>query len=209
MIIRESGRTPEPIIVEKIVQRKKPQLIIKEIHVNEPAPPPIKVVEEIVTDSNSDFDAKKVYKKLLQQSPHHRTHQSRPHRGDYYKDPFNLSNYSTYPDNYSKHRSKSKNTKYYNNHDIYNNRKSYHNSIIGGDPNYQPYYNYQTGENYLNDRYRTYNYQYQYQKPNYIPVPVYTQTYHPHQTLPGQGLLKFYYHYFNSVLRVFLCTLYN
>ncbi len=47
IIIREDTRTPSPIIVEKYITKKSPQIIIKEIHVNEPAPPPYKVVQNI------------------------------------------------------------------------------------------------------------------------------------------------------------------
>lgn len=46
IIIRQE-KTPSPIIVEKYVKKKSPQVIIKEIHVQEPAPPPIKVVEKM------------------------------------------------------------------------------------------------------------------------------------------------------------------
>jgi hypothetical protein len=46
IIIRQE-KTPSPIIVEKYVKKKSPQVIIKEIHVHEPAPPPIKVVEKM------------------------------------------------------------------------------------------------------------------------------------------------------------------
>lgn len=58
IIIRQE-KTPSPIIVEKYVKKKAPQVIIKEIHVQEPAPPPIKVVEkmdgtqEIFSEPNS------------------------------------------------------------------------------------------------------------------------------------------------------------
>jgi hypothetical protein len=46
IIIRQE-KTPSPIIVEKYIKKKSPQVIIKEIHVHEPAPPPIKVVEKL------------------------------------------------------------------------------------------------------------------------------------------------------------------
>lgn len=40
-------KTPSPIIVEQYVKKKAPQVIIKEIHVQEPAPPPIKVIQKM------------------------------------------------------------------------------------------------------------------------------------------------------------------
>jgi hypothetical protein len=53
-IIRQE-KTPSPIIVEQYVKKKAPQVIIKEIHVQEPAPPPIKVVSKL---PNSEFEKK-------------------------------------------------------------------------------------------------------------------------------------------------------
>lgn len=44
IIIRQE-KTPSPIIVEKYIKKKAPQVIIKEIHVHEPAPPPVKIVQ--------------------------------------------------------------------------------------------------------------------------------------------------------------------
>jgi hypothetical protein len=150
LIIRESGPTPEPIIVEKIVQRKKPQLIIKEIHVNEPAPPPIKVVEEIITGSSSSLDARNVYNKLLQTPSRHK-----PRRRQI--DPLKLANYTSFnnvhPDYYSHHRSKSR-KKYY---DYPDNRKLY-------DKPLNDYYN---AENYFNELRSPQ----QKQKKSYIPFP--------------------------------------
>lgn len=40
-------KTPSPIIVEKYVKKKAPQVIIKEIHVHEPAPPPVKIIQSM------------------------------------------------------------------------------------------------------------------------------------------------------------------
>ena len=53
IIIRQE-KTPSPIIVEKYVKKKSPQVIIKEIHVQEPAPPPIKVVEKMEGSQATD-----------------------------------------------------------------------------------------------------------------------------------------------------------
>ncbi|CAF0831466.1 unnamed protein product [Brachionus calyciflorus] len=44
IIIRQE-KTPSPIIVEKYIKKKAPQVIIKEIHVHEPAPPPVKIIQ--------------------------------------------------------------------------------------------------------------------------------------------------------------------
>ena len=46
-IMVRQEKTPSPIIVEKYIKKKKPQVIIKEIHVQEPAPPPIKLVQKL------------------------------------------------------------------------------------------------------------------------------------------------------------------
>jgi hypothetical protein len=40
-------RTPSPIIFEKYIKKKQPQVIIKEIYVTEAGPPPLKIVENI------------------------------------------------------------------------------------------------------------------------------------------------------------------
>ncbi len=39
-------KTPSPIVYERYIKKKAPQVIIKEIHVEEPAPPPIKYVQK-------------------------------------------------------------------------------------------------------------------------------------------------------------------
>lgn len=44
IIIRQE-KTPSPIIVEKYIKKRAPQVIIKEIHVHEPAPPPVKIIQ--------------------------------------------------------------------------------------------------------------------------------------------------------------------
>ena len=47
-----NDKTPSPIIVEKYVKKKAPQVIIKEIHVHEPAPPPVKIIQSM----NNQFE---------------------------------------------------------------------------------------------------------------------------------------------------------
>ena len=170
LIIRESGRTPDPIVVEKIVKKKKPQLIIKEIHVNEPAPPPIKVVEEVITDSNSDVDAKKVYKKLLEQSPH-RSHKSRTSRQSRRYTDYASYNNVYHPDYYLHHRSKSKNNYYdFINTDIYAKSKKVHQQ-----PSNYYYNSHYTSKPRSNLAYAN----------NYIPAPAYNH-YHYQQPPPQQ-----------------------
>ncbi len=44
-VFREE-KTPSPIVYERYIKKKAPQVIIKEIHVEEPAPPPIKYVQK-------------------------------------------------------------------------------------------------------------------------------------------------------------------
>ena len=46
VLVRQE-KTPSPIIFEKYIKKKAPQVIIKEIHVHEPAPPPIKIVQKL------------------------------------------------------------------------------------------------------------------------------------------------------------------
>ncbi len=43
ILVREE-RTPSPIVYERYIRKKAPQVIIKEIHVQDPSPPPIKYV---------------------------------------------------------------------------------------------------------------------------------------------------------------------
>lgn len=45
-LIRQE-RTPSPIIFEKYIKKKQPQVIIKEIYVTEQAPPPMKIIENL------------------------------------------------------------------------------------------------------------------------------------------------------------------
>lgn len=65
IIIRQE-KTPSPIIVEKYIKKKAPQVIIKEIHVQEPAPPPIKVVEKL--DDPSIFANEKKFPPIYDQT---------------------------------------------------------------------------------------------------------------------------------------------
>lgn len=91
VIVREHELTPEPVVVEKIVQSKKPQLIIKEIHVEEPAPPPIKVVEEILTD---EYDT---HRNVQRKSSRRKSHYY-----DHYSDPAKLNDYAYFNQIYDK-----------------------------------------------------------------------------------------------------------
>lgn len=46
IVIRE--KTPSPIVYERYIKKKAPQVIIKEIHVQDQSPPPIKYVQKTV-----------------------------------------------------------------------------------------------------------------------------------------------------------------
>ena len=45
MVVREE-KTPSPVVYERYIKKKVPQVIIKEIHVEDPAPPIIKYVQK-------------------------------------------------------------------------------------------------------------------------------------------------------------------
>jgi hypothetical protein len=54
-VMVKEARTPSPIIVEKVIKKKSPQVIVKEIHLHEPAPPPIKVVQSLNGNANVPY----------------------------------------------------------------------------------------------------------------------------------------------------------
>jgi len=54
-VVVKEARTPSPIIVEKVIKKKSPQVIVKEIHLHEPAPPPIKVVQNVNGNPNVPY----------------------------------------------------------------------------------------------------------------------------------------------------------
>jgi hypothetical protein len=54
-VMVKEARTPSPIIVEKVIKKKSPQIIVKEIHLHEPAPPPIKVVQTLNGNGNLPY----------------------------------------------------------------------------------------------------------------------------------------------------------
>lgn len=60
IIIRQE-KTPSPIIVEKYIKKKAPQVIIKEIHVHEPAAPPVKIIQTMDNQYNGESEAGNPY----------------------------------------------------------------------------------------------------------------------------------------------------
>lgn len=62
IMVREE-RTPSPIVYERYIKKKAPQVIIKEIHVQEPSPPPIKYVSKPIEKYHNQIDMSVVEKK--------------------------------------------------------------------------------------------------------------------------------------------------
>ena len=60
-IIVRQEKTPSPIIFEKYIKKKQPQVIIKEIYVTEPAPPPIKYVQNMPGQIQSQLSGQTIH----------------------------------------------------------------------------------------------------------------------------------------------------
>ena len=74
-IVIRQAKTPSPIIVEKYITKKAPQVIIKEIHVHEPAPPPLKYIENVDGRSNLPIGIQQQMQIQLPQQQHHHQQQ--------------------------------------------------------------------------------------------------------------------------------------
>ena len=82
-ILVRQEKTPSPIIVEKYIKKKAPQVIIKEIHVQEPAPPPIKLVQKVENTAQIPLYSQKV----KQQPPVDQYQKKISKQPTYYKQP--------------------------------------------------------------------------------------------------------------------------